>query len=586
MPKRPQRPRRSSDSHVRAGRAEPSGEPSGLPVAADVALAELLHHTRDEVVFFDRDGVVLRTSRSAGSLGGVPAEQLRGHRLRDRLTADDCADLDAALAGSVVAGESAMRSASGDGESQVRTVWAPLRDPDGQVAGGLLVASGTPGEETPDELLERFAFIDPVTELPNRAMLAMMLSRALSRANVSRRQLALVWLNIDRFKDANDALGQDAGDRLLRAVGERLRDAPFATDLVARVGGDDFALLLPRVDSLPHLRRLMDQVQAAFDEPFAAHGEAVVLSASCGVALHPEGDAADAHQLQEHAHSAMRTAKSAGGGGFEVFASGSSGRSSQRLRLDSEIRRGIAEDQFGAYYQPQIELATMAVQAVEALVRWHHPRRGLLLPAEFIPFAEETALIVALGPCILARACRDFKGWYDELATPPKLVVNVSAREVLRADVCGTVTRAAAAVGLTPESLEVEFTETAVLANPARAAEVAAALRAAGATVALDDFGTGYSSLTHLRELAFDRVKIDRTFVASCLTERSSAAIVVAVTHLVHDLGMKVVAEGVETQEQLDYVTEVGCDAAQGYFLARPLTVEDCTAYLAAAADG
>ena len=395
-----------------------------------------------------------------------------------------------------------------------------------------------------------------------------------------------MWLNIDRFKDANDALGQDAGDRLLRAVGERLRDAPFATDLVARVGSDDFALLLPRVDSLPHLRRLMDQVQDALAEPFATGGEAVMLTASCGVALHPNGDAADAHKLQEHAHSAMRTAKSAGGDGFEVFASGSSGRSTQRLRLDGEIRRGIAEDQFGVYYQPQIELATMAVQAVEALARWQHPRRGLLLPAEFIPFAEETALIVALGPSILARACRDLKGWYEEMQTPPKLVVNVSAREVLRADVCGEVTRAAAAVGLTPASLEVEFTETAVLANPARAAEVTAALRAAGATVALDDFGTGYSSLTHLRELAFDRVKIDRSFVGSCLTERSSAAIVVAVTHLVHDLGMKVVAEGVETQQQLDYVTAVGCDAAQGYFLAHPLSLSDCTAYLAAAGNG
>jgi PAS domain S-box-containing protein len=235
VPKRPQRPRRSEGSDVRGARAQRSTAPSALPVDAEVALTELLTHSPDEVVFFDRDGVVVRASSSAGSLGGVSAEQLPGYHLRDRLTADDRADLDAALAGSVVAGESTVRSAPGDGERRVRTVWAPLRDTDGHVAGGLLVASGAPRETTPDELLERFAFIDPVTELPNRAMLAMMLSRALSRANVSRRQLALVWLNIDRFKDANDALGQDAGDRLLRAVGERLRDAPFATDLVARV---------------------------------------------------------------------------------------------------------------------------------------------------------------------------------------------------------------------------------------------------------------------------------------------------------------------------------------------------------------
>jgi EAL domain-containing protein (putative c-di-GMP-specific phosphodiesterase class I) len=226
------------------------------------------------------------------------------------------------------------------------------------------------------------------------------------------------------------------------------------------------------------------------------------------------------------------------------------------------------------------------VQAVEALVRWQHPERGLLLPAEFIPFAEESALIVALGLYILACACRDLRAWTDQLLSPPRLVINVSAREILRADVCGAVMRAAAAEGLTLSSFEVEFTETAVLVNRARAAEAAASLREAGVTVALDDFGTGYSSLTHLCELPFDRVKIDRSFVRSCHAERSSAAIVSAVTHLVHDLDMQVVAEGVETKAQLDYVTSVGCDAVQGYYLAPPLSPAGCSAYLARAAAG
>jgi diguanylate cyclase (GGDEF)-like protein len=582
-PPRRSTPRAGNDA--REAGAEQLVTAAELPVDAAVALDGLLGHALGDVAIFDRDSVVVRTSRPRGQFAGAPAEQVLGHRLRDRLTDDGRADLDAALAGKVVAGESALRLGPDEGRGWTHTVWAPLCDPKGHVVGGLLVAADATLEKTADELLEKFAFIDPVTGLPNRAMLAMMLSRALSRSKVSRRRLALVWLNLDRFKDANDALGPEVGDGLLRAVGERLRDSPFATDLVARVGGDDFALLLPRIDSMAHLRRLMEQVQAVFSEPFSVSGAAVVMSASCGVALHSNG-AADAHKLQEHAHSAMRLAKRLGGGGFEIFTSDLSGRSLRRLRLDGEIRRGIAEDQFVAYYQPQIELKTMTVQAVEALVRWHHPGRGLLLPAEFIPFAEESALIVALGSCILARACRDLKAWHEELQTPPRLVINVSAREVLRADVCGAVTRAAAAVGLQPSSLEVEFTETAVLANPARAAEVAACLRAAGVTVALDDFGTGYSSLTHLRELPFDRVKIDRSFVSSCLTDRSSAAIVVAVTHLVHDLGMEVVAEGVETQEQLEYVRAVGCDAVQGYCLARPLSFSECTAYLVGTAAG
>lgn len=557
-----------------------------LPVPADVALDGLLRHAPGDIAIFDRDSVVVRASRSTGRLIGLPADGLLGRRLRDSLSDESRADLDAALAGTVVDGERSLPLGPDQGRTWRRTVWAPLHGPDGQVVGGLLAATGASREKSAEELLERFAFIDPVTGLPNRAMLAMMLSRALSRANVSGFRLALVWLNIDRFKDINDALGQAAGDSLLRAVGERLRDAPFATDLVARVGGDDFALLLPHIDSSVHLQSLMEQVQATFAEPFTAGDGAVMLSASCGVALHPDGAAADAHQLQEHAHSAMRAAKAVGGGGFEVYASGLSGRSSRRLRLDGEIRRGIAEGQFVAYYQPQIELTTMTVQAVEALVRWQHPERGLLLPAEFIPFAEESALIVALGPCILACACRDLKRWIEELPTAPRLVINVSAREVLRADVCGAVVRAAAAEGLTPSSFEIEFTETAVLASPARAAEVAACLRETGATVALDDFGTGYSSLTHLCELPFDRVKIDRSFVRSCHADRSSAAIVGAVTHLVHDLDMQVVAEGVETKAQLDYVASVGCDAVQGYYLAPPLSQAGCSAYLARAACG
>ena len=226
------------------------------------------------------------------------------------------------------------------------------------------------------------------------------------------------------------------------------------------------------------------------------------------------------------------------------------------------------------------------MQTVEALARWEHPTRGLLSPAEFIPFAEESGLIVPLGRGLLEQACGHLKGWQGTLAAAPRVAINVSAREVQRSDVCGEVKRAAAAVGLEPSSLEIEFTETAVLADPGRAAEVAACLRRMGATVALDDFGTGYSSLTHLRELPIDCVKIDRSFVASCLEDRSASAILVAVTHLAHDLGMEVVAEGVETQAQLEFVRAVGWDAAQGYYLARPMPHEDCTEYLLRAAEG
>jgi EAL domain-containing protein (putative c-di-GMP-specific phosphodiesterase class I) len=282
----------------------------------------------------------------------------------------------------------------------------------------------------------------------------------------------------------------------------------------------------------------------------------------------------------------MRAAKQLGGGAFEIYDQGIAEEGSERLWLAREIREGIEGGQFVLHYQPQVNLRTMRVQAVEALARWNHPERGLLSPLEFLPFAEESGLIVPLGRGLRQQACGHLKSWRGSLPSALRLALNVSAREVQRSDVCGEVKRAAAAAGLAPSCLEIEFTETAVLADPRRAAEVAAGLRDAGATVALDDFGTGYSALTHLRELPIDCVKIDRSFVGSCLKDRSASAILVAVTHLAHDLGMQVVAEGVETQAQLDFVRAVGCDAAQGYHVARPLPHAECTEYLLRAADG
>jgi diguanylate cyclase len=275
-----------------------------------------------------------------------------------------------------------------------------------------------------------------------------------------------------------------------------------------------------------------------------------------------------------------------GGGAWGIYEEGYADSGPHRLRLAGEIKDGIDQGHFVVHYQPQVHLESMHVQAVEALVRWQHPERGLLPPGEFIAFAEESAMIVPLGRHVLERACDHHAGWSESLESPPRLAVNVSAREFQRTDVCGQVCEVAEAAGVPISALEIEITETAVLADPGHAAEVATCLREAGATIALDDFGTGFSSLTHLRELPIDCVKIDRSFVASCLTDRSAAAILVGITHIAHDLGMEVVAEGVETQAQLDFLRAVGCDSAQGYHLARPLTHADCTEYLLRAAEG
>jgi diguanylate cyclase (GGDEF)-like protein/PAS domain S-box-containing protein len=543
----------------------------------------ILEHSPTAILTLDRDGVILEVSKAATELMSMPAEQLVGAPIRDLIDATMRPLLDRALRGELVEYEGLGLPMPPEGESWLRATWVPVWGDDGTVLGGVALIHDASAEKKARDLVEKLEFIEPLTGLPNRAMLLMMLSRALSGAKASRRQLALVWINLDRFKDVNDALGQQAGDQLLCAVGERLHEAVRTNDMVAHVGAGDFVLLLSRVYSRKHLERLMSRIHDVFAAPFIVQDEGVFLTASCGIAVHPNG-AADARQLQENAHTAMRAAKDLGGGACEIFESGVVEEGSARLWLAREIRDGIAQGHFTLHYQPLVSLDTMRVQSVEALARWQHPERGLLWPAEFIPFAEESGLIVLLGRHLLMQACDQLRMWQRTLSAAPRLAVNISAREVQRSDVCGEIKRAAAKAGLEPSSLEIEFTETAVLADPKRAAEVATCLRDVGVTVALDDLGTGYSSLTHLRELPIDRVKIDRSFVASCLEDRSASAILVAVAGLAHDLGMEVVAEGVETQAQLDFVKAAGCDAAQGYHLARPLPQADCTEYLRRAA--
>jgi diguanylate cyclase (GGDEF)-like protein/PAS domain S-box-containing protein len=569
------------------GHAQPDDEQGATAPPYDPLLAyeTILERSRLNVTIYDCDLVVRDVSRSAAELAHMTRDAMVGCSLRDCLPSDDVASTERVIAGETIEIEDRIASELCPEGHWTHVLMVPIRDGEGLVHGGMTIVVDVSEQKLAEELAEKLAFIDPVTDLPNRAMLSMMLSRALSGAKAAKRQLALVWVNLDRFKDVNDALGREAGDRLLKAVGERLHERVRTNDMVARVGDDDFALLLPRINSRRHLKRLMGRVHDVFATPFIVGSESVLLSASCGIAVHPNGGS-DANELQEHAHTAMRAAKGLGGGACEIYEADLVEDAGHRLRLVGEIRDGIEQGHFILHYQPEIHLQSMNVQALEALVRWEHPERGLLAPGEFIGFAEETAVIVPLGRHILERACDHHKGWHESLGTPPRLAINVSAREFQRTDVCGQVREVAEAAGLSPSALEIEITETAVLADPAHAAEVADCLREAGATIALDDFGTGYSSLTHLRDLPIDRVKIDSSFVTCCLEDRSAAAILVGITHIAHDLGMEVVAEGVETQAQLDFVRAVGCDAAQGYHLARPMSHADCTEYLLRAAEG
>lgn len=575
-----------------AGRACPSTDRSTLieaqpptdrhsPCAIDPqrVVDTMLEGAFDSVTVFDRDGVILRISRSMAEILRLSPDECIGRRLRDIAGDEVCERMDRVLAGERLMGEGSYRHDGLEDELWIRYRWLPIRDREGAIVGGLAMAADMSFEKRARQQAEDLVNLDPLTGLLNRTALAQRLSRALAGARARKRQLALAWLNLDRFKDVVEAHGTAAGDQLVRAAGERLRAAVRTSDVVARVGGDDFAVLLPRVNSRRHLVRLLDRLQGAFDEPFLVQGEAIFVTASCGVAAYPDGGS-EAQELLGHAGAAMRVARELGAGGRELYEAGAFQGAGRRLRLAGEIREGVRQGQFVPFFQPQVGLETMRVQAMEALARWQHPERGLLPPSEFIGFAEEAGLAVPLGSCLFDSACRQLEGWRKDSPTPPRLAFNVSARGFLRTDLCGQVRHAGKVAGIPPSSLEFEITEMAVLANPDKAAQVASDLRAMGVTIALDDFGTGYSSLTHLCELPIDCVKIDRSFVARCVSDRSAAAIVASIARLAHDLGLRVIAEGVETEEQLDFVRAVGCDAAQGYLFAKALPSDKCRAYL------
>ena len=337
-------------------RQSAEGRVARAALALSAYYRAILEHSPTAIITLDRSGVILEASTAASQLISLPAQRLVGTPLRELMGAEARPLLDRALGGERVNYEGFGCLVPPEGEHWLRAKWVPVCDDSRTFLGGLVLIEDASAEKKAQDLVEKLAFLDPVTELPNRAMLARVLTRALSGEKASQRQLALVWLNLDRFKDVNDALGQQVGDELLRAVGGRLHEQLRSNDMVAHIGADDFVLLLPRITAAQHIERVMNRINDVFGAPFAVGDEAIVLTASCGVALHP-GGASDARQLQDHAHSAMRAAKELGGGSWEIFASRGAKEGSTRLWLAREIRDSIAQGHFTLHYQPLVDLA-------------------------------------------------------------------------------------------------------------------------------------------------------------------------------------------------------------------------------------
>jgi diguanylate cyclase (GGDEF)-like protein len=444
----------------------------------------------------------------------------------------------------------------------------------GEVDGRLLYRSITYAIERKraEAQLAHQALHDQLTHLPDRALFLDRLGQALTRLGRHRSALAVIFCDLDRFKVVNDSLGHDAGDRLLVDVAARLSGALRAGDTAARFGGDEFVILCEDISGEQQAIEVAERLAGALRAPFTLGSEEVFVHTSMGISLATDAGARPEALIRD-ADAAMYRAKDRGGGIYEVFDDDMRARALRRLQVEHSLHRAIGRGELEVHYQPQVQMATGALCGVEALVRWQHPDRGLLSPDHFIPAAEETGIIHALGLHVLEVACRQAASWQAHGPQAVQMSVNLSPRQCLHPDLVTMVADVLVETGADPALLCLEVTETAVLEDLTAMGTVLQALKGLGLTLAIDDFGTGYSSLRALQRLPFDVVKIDRSFVSGLHHSDQEAAIVAAVISLSHALGKRTVAEGVEEVAQVERLRGLGCDVGQGYHYARPCPV-------------
>ncbi len=421
-----------------------------------------------------------------------------------------------------------------------------------------------------EEQLRKLAHYDVLTDLPNRLLFNERLDHALKRVCRTGRQLALLFLDLDHFKNINDSLGHPVGDAVLKLVAGRLTQAVRAEDTVARLGGDEFVVILEDLRQPEDAANVAAKVVEVMERPFLVDGQELNLTTSIGISLRQDADS-DLTTLVKNADSAMYHAKQAGRNQYQFYTPELTAAALQRVRLGAELRRALDHDEFEVWYQPLWRLSDGAIFGAEALLRWRHPERGLVSPATFIPLAEEQGLIGPIGEMVLETACRQLRSWLDQGGQLEKVTVNVSGRQLAKGDFAATVERNLQATRLSADQIELELTESTIMERTQQALGLMDRLKELGVMISVDDFGTGYSSLHYLKKLPIDKLKIDRSFVQDVPQDASDVAIVRAIIALGQSLNLDVLAEGVETTEQQAFLLAEGCDEAQGYLFGKPM---------------
>ncbi len=527
-------------------------------------------HAAIGMVVVGTDANALEVNAAFEQLSGFSDEQWRSRSLVDLVHQDDAAKLKDLLH---QGGVFELRLLHSDG----RLFWARVTASKAVDAQSIFTFEDISDRKRAQDELEYIFYYDALTGLPNQTMLKKHIETVINNTRHRLEPLSLAFIDLDRFKLVNDTLGHDAGDALLGIVTKRLKTCLRSTDLLARMGGDEFGILI--LGDREYVTRVTRKVLESFNQPFYLNGHEVSISACMGVANFP-GDAETTTDLIARADLAMFRAKETGRGRARFFASDADHHELEILEFEAQLRRALERNEFEVFYQPQFHLGEERLIGFEALVRWHHPERGLVLPDRFIGLAEASGLIVPLGAQVLETACLQTAKW-NKAGHDYKIAVNLSAVQLENTDLVGGVSSILERTGLAPKHLELEVTESQVMSKDTTPENMMFELRKLGVRFSIDDFGTGYSNLVRLQRLPLDMLKVDRAFTSGISANRNDAIpLVQTIIALAHNLGLEVLAEGVETQYQLEKLHFLGCDQAQGYVFAPPLPVGDATALI------
>jgi diguanylate cyclase (GGDEF)-like protein/PAS domain S-box-containing protein len=546
-------------------------------------MAQVFEQSGDAILITDPDNRIIATNRSFTVLTGYTQEDVLGQNPKVLKSGREPKEFYEAMWEALAKenywqGEIWEKRKDGSVYPKWLTITA-IRNPQGELINYLASFSDITARKMAEQKIEHMAHHDPLTNLPNRFSLTERLSHALGLARRTEQHLAVIFIDLDRFKNINDSLGHHVGDLLLFEVAGRLSASVRASDIVARLGGDEFVIVVPQIQSGIAAAHIVSKIQKSLTRSYLLDGHELHITPSIGISVFPH-DGESVEELMKNADAAMYHAKAQGRNNYQFFKHEMNAKAHERLLLENDLRQAVERGEFLVYYQPQVDAVAGRVVGVEALVRWQHPVRGIITPEQFIPVAEETGLILPLGDFVLETACRQLASWLAEGVPPIRMAVNLSARQFQQSNLPQTVARILRETGIGPGLLELEITESVAMNRPEETIDHLLRFKDMGVELAIDDFGTGYSSLSYLKLFPVNRLKIDKSFVSDLETDANNGAIAAATIALAHTLGMEVVAEGVETDAQLGFLQDQKCEAVQGYFFSHPLPADSAGAFL------